>query len=172
MAAPLSTARLRLAPFTLEDAPFILELVNDPDWLRYIGDRNVRGLDDARRYLREGPIASYARNGFGLLRVALAESGEPIGMCGLVRRDTLPGPDLGFAFLPRHRGHGYAREAVESVLRDARERLRLGTVLAIATADNARSIALLEQAGFVPRGPAPVGPALDTTRCVLYERPP
>lgn len=172
MAGPLSAARLRLLPFTLEDAPFILELVNDPDWLRYIGDRDVRSLDDARRYLREGPIASYARNGFGLLRVALADTAEPIGMCGLVRRDTLPGPDLGFAFLPRHRGRGYAREAVDAVLRDARERLRLPTVLAIANADNARSIALLERAGFVRRAPEPGPPALDTTRCVLYERPP
>jgi RimJ/RimL family protein N-acetyltransferase len=161
----LSTPRLRLSPFTLDDAPFVLELVNDPDWLRYIGDRNVRGLEDARRYLREGPIASYARNGFGLLRVALATTAEPVGMCGMVRRDTLPGPDLGFAFLPRYRGHGYAREAVDAVLADARERLRLDRILAITTPDNAGSIALLEKAGFTFE-------RLDTTGRVLYERRP
>lgn len=145
----LWTARLRLLPFTLDDAPFVLALVNDPDWLRFIGDRNVRSLEDARRYLRDGPIASCARNGFGLLRVALADTGESIGMCGMVRRDALPGPDLGFAFLPGYRGRGYAREAVDAVLRDARERLRLDRILAITSADNSRSIALLEKAGFV-----------------------
>jgi RimJ/RimL family protein N-acetyltransferase len=144
----LSTPRLRLVPFTLDDASFVLDLVNDPDWLRYIGDRNVRSLDNARAYLRDGPIASYARNGFGLRRVALAGTGEPMGVCGLVRRETLPGPDLGFAFLPRYRGHGYAREAVDAVLSDARERLGLERVLAITSADNLRSIALLQKAGF------------------------
>ena len=147
--SPLSTPRLRLAPLTLDDAGFILELVNDPDWLRYIGDRNVRSRGDAERYLSEGPMASYERNGFGLLRAALAATGEPIGIAGILKREGLPDPDVGFAFLPAHRRLGYAREALAAVLADARGRLGLRRILAITSPDNAGSIALLEEEGFV-----------------------
>ena len=177
----LSTPRLRLSPFTPDDTAFVVVLVNDPDWLRYIGDRNVRSLEDAERYLRDGPMASYTRNGFGLLRVTLAGTGDPIGMCGILKRDALPEPDLGFAFLPRHRGQGYAREAIDAVLGDARDRLGLDRVLAITSADNSRSIAVLEKTGFrFERSDRLAGDAppvriyarLDTTGRVRYERPP
>ena len=150
----LDTPRLRLRPFTLDDAAFIVGLVNDPDWLRYIGDKGVRTVDDARRYLREGPLASYARHGFGLLAVEV--DGEPIGMCGLLKRDALPDPDLGFAYLPRARGRGYALEAARAVLDAAREAGHQ-RVLAVVTPGNARSIAVLEKAGFAFERETPLG---------------
>ena len=96
----IETERLILRHLTLDDAAFIHELVNDPDWLRYIGDKGVRNLDDARAYIENGPMAMYERVGFGLFRVELKSRGTPIGMCGLIKRDTLPDVDIGFAFLP------------------------------------------------------------------------
>ncbi len=96
------TERLRLRELTADDAAFVMELVNEPAWLRFIGDRNVHSLDDARGYIAKGPIVSYGRNGFGLWAVELSASGEAIGMCGLVRRQALEHVDLGFAFLTRH----------------------------------------------------------------------
>jgi RimJ/RimL family protein N-acetyltransferase len=145
----VETGRLRLRRLEEDDAPFIFELVNDPDWLRFIGDRNVHSLEDARGYIRKGPLASYQRHGYGLYLVELRETGQPLGMCGLIRRDTLDHPDLGFAFLPRFRGAGYAREAARATLDHARRSLSLGPLLAITSLHNERSIALLEKLGFV-----------------------
>ncbi len=113
--------------------------MNDPDWLRHIGDKRVRTEDDARRYLREGPLASYARHGFGLLAVETRADGRAVGMCGLLKRD---------AFLPGARGHGYAAEALGAVLADAPASHGLRRVLAITSPGNARSIAVLEKARF------------------------
>jgi [ribosomal protein S5]-alanine N-acetyltransferase len=144
----LETDRLVLRPLTFDDAPFILELLNDPDWLRYIGDKGVRTLEDARRYIETGPIESYATNGFGMLLVELRSDRTPAGLCGLVRRDVLPGPDLGYAFLPAYRRSGYAREAVKAVLRFAREAAGLDHILAITSPGNERSIGVLEHFGF------------------------
>src|SRR5690349_5438916 len=127
----IATQRLLLREFTTDDAPFILELLNDPAFLRYIGDKKVRTLDDAREYLVNGPIAMYQRHGFGLYRVELNETHTPIGMCGLLKREELPQPDIGFAFLPDYRNKGFAFEAAAAVLQDARERLQLDRVLAI-----------------------------------------
>ena len=155
------TPRLRLRELTGDDAAFILELVNEPDWLRFIGDRNVHSLEDARGYIARGPAASYAKWGFGLWAVALrgaldgapaggpSGSDEPVGMCGLIRRDSLPHPDLGFAFLARHRGRGYAREAAAAAVALARERFQLARLLAITDPDNTASQAVLEHVGFV-----------------------
>ena len=112
----LQTERLRIRPFTEDDAAFILELVNDADWLRFIGDKNVRSLDDARRYLRDGPLAMLARYGHALGCVERRSDGQAIGMCGLLKRDSLDDVDLGFAFLPAARGQGYAREAAAAVV--------------------------------------------------------
>ena len=142
------TARLRLRELTDDDAAFILELVNEPGWLRFIGDRNVHSLEDARGYIARGPVASYAKNGFGLWAVDLRETGGPLGMCGLIRRDSLPHADLGFAFLERHRGKGYAREAAAAAVALARERWGLRRLLAITDPDNAASRAVLEHVGF------------------------
>jgi len=150
----LHTARLVLRELNLDDAEFIVELVNDPDWLRFIGDKNVHDVEGARRYLREGPLASYSRNGFGLWCVELEVERAPIGMCGLIRRDTLPDVDVGFAFLARFRGAGYAREAAEATLAHGFGKLGLQRIVAITALDNVRSQRLLERIGmrFESRG--------------------
>lgn len=143
----LRTERLRLRRFTHADAPLILELVNDPAWIRFIGDRNVRTLDDARGYL-EKPIRSYHENGFGLYLVERHADAEPLGMCGLVKRETLAHADLGFAFLERHRGQGYALEAARATLDFAHRERGMARVLAIVTPTNERSTKLLAKLGF------------------------
>ena len=148
MIAPLVTTRLRIRALAAGDAAFILTLLNDPSFVRNIGDRGVRTPDDALAYITEGPMTSYERHGFGLCAVDLGESGMPIGICGLLQRDELPGPDIGFAFLPQYWSQGYAFEAASAVMADARARLGLTTILAIANPDNAASIRLLERLGF------------------------
>jgi [ribosomal protein S5]-alanine N-acetyltransferase len=150
----LATDRLRLRELadTAADAGFALALVNDPEFLRHIGDKGVRTLEDARGYLQAGPLASYAAHGFGLWHVARADTGEAIGFCGLLKRDWLDAPDVGYAFLPSARGLGLAREAVEAALRLGSERFALRRVLAIVSQDNAASIRLLERVGFVREG--------------------
>ena len=142
----LETERLRLRRFTVDDAQFALTLLNEPSFLRYIGDKKVRTLDDARQYILTGPVVSYERNGFGLCVVELTASHTPIGMCGLIKRDELPDPDIGFAFLPDFWNKGFAFEAADAVLQSARDRLQL--VLAITSLDNVASIKLLERLGF------------------------
>jgi [ribosomal protein S5]-alanine N-acetyltransferase len=144
----LETSRLRLRRLAATDAPFIVELLNDPDWLRYIGDRGVRSEAQAIAYVENGPARSYAEHGFGLALVELKTGGEPIGLCGLIKRDFLDDVDLGFAFLPRFRGAGFAFEAGAGVLRDAGSTLGLRRVVAITALDNAPSIRLLERLGF------------------------
>lgn len=143
----VETRRLVLSRLVLEDAAFILELVNEPGWLRFIGDRNVHNLEDARGYIEKGPQDMYARLGFGLYRVDLKD-GTPIGMCGLLKRDTLPDADIGFAFLERFQGQGYAREAAQATLAHAQSAHGLKRILAITSPDNASSIRLLEKLGF------------------------
>ena len=142
------TTRLRLRELTPVDAAFILELVNEPAWLQFIGDRNVHSLEDARGYIARGPAASYAAHGFGLWLVESLAGGEPVGMCGLVKRDALPHVDVGFALHSRHWGHGYAQEAAAEVVRLARDRFRLPTLVAITDPDNRPSQKVLESAGF------------------------
>jgi RimJ/RimL family protein N-acetyltransferase len=145
----LETERLTLREFVAGDAPFILALLNDPAWLHYIGDKNIRTLDDARAYIERVPAAMVARHGFGLYAVSLKNDGTPVGMCGLIKRDTLDDVDIGFAFLPQYCGAGYAREAAEAVLDDGRERLGMTRVVAITMPENRRSVRLLEQLGFL-----------------------
>lgn len=144
----LETGRLVLAQLSDHDADFIVGLLNESSFLRYIGDRGVRSADDARRYIREGPVAGYERYGYGLLRVTLRADHEPIGMCGVLKRDTLPDPDLGFSFLPAWWSKGYALEAATAVMHHARNVLRLGRILAITTPDNEPSMRLLGKLGF------------------------
>jgi len=144
----LETERLLLRPITTDDAPFVLTLLNEPSFLRFIGDKKVRNLEDARQYLLNGPIASYERHGFGLLLVSLKDSNTPAGMCGLLKREELPDPDIGFAFLPAYWNKGLAFEAATAVMNDARERLKLTKILAIVSPDNDASIKLLERLGL------------------------
>jgi len=144
----LETDRLTVRHFTLEDAPFVLRLLNEPSFLANIGDKGVRNEEDAQRYLRDGPLASYAAHGFGLSAVQLAATGELIGMCGLLQRPTLDAPDLGYAFLPEHWGSGYAVEAADGVVAHARDELGITTLLAITSLDNEASIRVLRRVGY------------------------
>jgi RimJ/RimL family protein N-acetyltransferase len=144
----VETDRLTLRRLAVEDSAFILELVNDPDWLRFIGDRGVRTLEDARTYLLNGPLAMYERTGFGLYAVELKSDSVPIGMCGLIKRDGLADVDIGFAYLPQYRAHGYAYEAASAVLAYGRSEFGLKRIVAITSPDNERSIQLLEKLGF------------------------
>jgi RimJ/RimL family protein N-acetyltransferase len=141
------TPRVDLRELNLDDAEFILELLNEPGFIRFIGDKGVRTLADARDYLLQGPMDSYARNGFGLYAACLGD-GTPIGMCGLVKRDGLRDPDIGFAFLSRHWAKGYAVESAAAVLAHAYDVLNLKRVVAITSPDNWSSIALLEKIGL------------------------
>ena len=144
----LETERLTLRRLSAEDAAFILELLNDPDFLRNIGDKGVRTEEDASRYIQNGPVASYERFGFGLYAVELKASGEPIGICGLLKRDTLPDADIGFAFLPDFRSKGYAVESASAVRRYGWDALGLRRILAITSQENSGSIRVLEKIGF------------------------
>lgn len=144
----LETERLRLRQLTSSDAPFIVALLNDPGWLRYIGDRGVHTEEQAVAYMQNGPQRSYAERGFGLYLVERKADDEAIGLCGLIQRDFLTDVDLGFAFLPHFRGAGYAVEAAAGVLRDARATLKVTQVVAITALDNAPSARLLQKLGF------------------------
>ncbi len=144
------TARLRISHFSEDgDAEFILRLLNEPSFIRHIADKQVRTLDDARAYLRNGPIASYTRHGFGLSRVALKEGDTPIGMCGLIQRDNFPDVDIGYAFLPEFWSKGYAIEAARGVLETAVQVHGLQRVIAVVNPDNSESSRMLEKLGFV-----------------------
>jgi ribosomal-protein-alanine N-acetyltransferase len=145
----LQTDRLTLREFGYDDADFIVELLNDESFLKFIGDKGVRNADDARRYLADGPMDSYRRHGFGLYLVSRRDNERKLGMCGLVRRDGLDHPDIGFAFLPAHRSQGFAYESAAAVMRYARDSLGLGRILGICNPDNDGSIRLLGKAGFV-----------------------
>lgn len=144
----LQTERLILRHLIVNDAPFILELLNEPSFIQNIADRGVRTLDDARTYLHNGPMASYQRHGFGLLAVELKATGEPMGMCGLIKRDNLPDVDIGFAFLPRYWGKGYAYEAAAAVLTYGREVHKLARIVAIVLPSNSGSINVLQKLGL------------------------
>lgn len=142
------TPRLLIRELTPADAPFIFQLVNEPSWLQFIGDKGVRTIEDAVQYIQKGPMKSYATNGFGLWLVELKEEGIPIGMCGLIKRETLNNIDIGFAYLPAFTGRGYAYEAGVATLGYAKHTLSLERILAIVNTENARSIKLLEKLGL------------------------
>ena len=144
----IQTERLVLRPFILSDANFILELLNEPSFIQNIGDRGVRTISDAERYLENGPISSYAKNGFGLLAVTLNETGEAIGMCGLIKREALEDVDIGYAFLPKFWSKGYAFESAQAVMKHAKENFRLRRVVAIVDPANEGSIRVLEKLGM------------------------
>ena len=144
----LETDRLILRWLSTDDAEFILELLNDPAFLRFIGDKGVRTLEDARNYILNGPVDMYTRLGFGLYRVGLKESGIPIGICGLIKRDGLDDVDLGFAFLPQFRAQGYAYEAAAAVMTYGKVALGLKRIVAITSPDNDASGRLLEKLGL------------------------
>lgn len=142
------TNRLRLREFTLHDSEFIVELLNSPGWLQFIGDRNIKTEEQARHYLENGPIKSYFDNGYGLSLVERKDDQKAIGMCGIINRDTLDHPDIGFAFLPEFNGNGYAFEIASATIKHAKDQLKISKISAITVADNVRSIRLLEKIGL------------------------
>lgn len=142
------TDRLVLRRLDHQDAPFTLELLNDPSYIRNIGDRGVRDLEAARRYLEEGPMAMYRQHGFGLWRVERKSDGVVLGMCGLLRRDILPDVDIGYAFLPAARGQGHAFEAAAATLRQAAARFGLTRLIGVVSEGNSASIRVLEKLGL------------------------
>ena len=144
----LETERLVLRRLSSDDAEFILELLNQPSFLQYIGDKGVRNNDHATNYIQTGPVASYERFGFGLYLVELKDTAVPIGICGLLKRDTLPDVDVGFAFLPDYWSRGYAFEAAAAVMDYGREVLGLRRIVAITSLDNEASIRLLAKIGL------------------------
>jgi RimJ/RimL family protein N-acetyltransferase len=144
----LHTARLQLRELAEADAPFMLQLLNEPSWLQFIGDRGVRTLAEARTYIITGPQQSYARDGFGFYLVADRENQASMGICGLVRRDFLEDVDIGFAFLPDFWGRGYAFEAAKAVLDFARDSLGLQRLVAITAPENEASSKLLHKLGL------------------------
>lgn len=144
----IETNRLILRRFTEADSAFILELLNEPAWKRYIGDRGIDSLEAARHYVKTVPIASYERHGFGLYAMQQKVDSTLVGMCGLIKRDGLDDVDIGFAVLSRFEGQGLAREAAAATLAYSRDTLGLKRVLAITSIDNERSARLLERLGM------------------------
>ena len=170
MPVVLQTDRLVLGELTFEDAEFIVELLNDAAFVRFIGDKGVRNVADAREYLRKGPMDSYRRNGFGLYRVNRKADDCRVGMCGLVRREGLDHPDVGFAFLPAHRDMGYASESAAAVIRHARQELGIGRILGITHPDNDGSIRLLERAGFAFERRLRLAPGADEVNLYVNDK--
>lgn len=131
-----------------EHGPVVLELFNQPDCLRYIGDRGIRDLQDAEAYIHNSPKASYAEHGYGMYLLMRKEDQQPLGLCGLVKRDYLDIPDIGFALLTGFEGQGYALEAAKATLEYARQVLGLKKLAAITDPDNDKSIRLLQKLGM------------------------
>ncbi len=144
----LDTDRLYLRELQLSDASFIIELLNSPGWLQYIGDRNVRTIQEAEVYLKNGPLKSYAELGYGLSLVVLKSNNKSIGMCGLLKRDYLEHPDIGFAFIPDVMGKGYALEIALALKQFAQVHWQVKKLCAIVQPDNDRSIKLLKKLGL------------------------
>ena len=145
----LETERLTLRELNETDAPFILRLLNEPSFLRFIGDKGVRNLDDARAYILNGPVTSYKQNGFGLYLVQLKTNNTPIGICGLLKRESLADVDIGFAFVPEVWNQGYAFESADAVMIYAKDVLKLPRIVAITDKDNEASGKLLEKLGLI-----------------------
>jgi len=144
----LETERLVVRHISPDDAEFIVDLLNQPSFLKYIGDRGVRTPEEARQFILDGPMASYEQFGFGLFMVELEEAGRPIGICGLLKREGLEDVDIGFAFLPQFWSQGYAFEAASAVMDYGKGSLGLDRIVAIASPDNDRSFKLLEKLGL------------------------
>jgi len=144
----LHSERLAFRKFEFEDAQFIIDLLNSPGWLRFIGDRKVRNPAQAIQYLEQGPMKSYSEYGFGLWMVLLKENETPIGMCGLLKRDYLDHPDIGFALLPAFSGRGFGKEMAGAVWQYTQEKLNMKYIYAITLEENSASIRVLEHLGM------------------------
>jgi len=145
------TKHLIIRHFELSDAEYALEQLNESSFIRFIADKQVRNIADAENYLTDGPMASYDKFGFGLNMVLLKTSGTPIGMCGLVKRAELEHPDLGYAFLPKYWGQGYATQASKAILNNAVNKHKQNVVLAVTLPNNQTSNSLLTRIGFIQK---------------------
>ena len=139
------TERLLLKPTDIEDAEFTLELMNSPGWIKFIGDRHIKTVEQASRYIQEKTLSQYQRLGFGNFTVILQQNGYKIGSCGLYDREGLEGVDLGFAFLEQYQGQGYAFEAAQKMVDLAFSKFEQRSIQAITTLDNYSSQNLLEK---------------------------
>ena len=164
----LETERLALRVFTQADAPFIIQLLNTEGWLHFIGNKHVHTEEQAKAYLQQGPLKSYEENGYGLCLVQQKNNGSPIGMCGLLKRDFLDFPDIGFAFLPEFFGQGYAYEMALAVLQHAKDNLQIKNVQAVVMPSNHRSKRLLEKLGMTSKKNI-IFPG-ETEELLLYEK--
>ena len=144
----LKTERLTLGHLTVADGEFILRLLNEPSFLEFVGDKGVRTVEDAQTYITDGPMASYATHGFGLYIVERTADGTSMGMCGLLKRDSLDDVDIGFALLPEFWSHGYAVEAAQAVMAAGRCAHGLDRIVAITAQHNAASKCVLEKIGM------------------------
>ena len=144
----LETERLTIRKLTVDDAPFFFELVNDDDWIRFIGDRNVHTISDAEDYIKNRIMASYSQSGFGFYLVSEKSTNIPLGISGFVKREQLEHADVGFAFLPIGRGKGYAYESTKALMDYGKKEFQFTTILAIANNDNERSHSLLKKIGL------------------------
>jgi len=147
---PLTTTnRLIISKVTLKDAPFFIELMNTPSWLKYIGDRNIKSIEDAKKHLKKGILKSYKESGYGFYKVTQkSEPEKAIGIVGLVKRKELEHTDIGFGFLPNYEGKGYGYESSVAIMNMAKNKFKLNKVLAITNPDNKSSIHLLEKLGL------------------------
>ena len=150
MIEPISieTSRLRLRELTVDDAEFVCRLVNEPSFLTNIGDRGVRTPEDARRYILDGPWTRQRKPGYAQFLIELKETGTPIGVCGLLYRETLDLSDVGFALVPEHWGKGHATEAASAVMAYGRSTLGIERIVGLTSADNLASIKVLEKLGL------------------------
>tara|TARA_R110000868_G_scaffold240846_6_gene495447 strand:- start:439 stop:945 length:507 start_codon:yes stop_codon:yes gene_type:complete len=164
----IETKRLIISKFSISDAPFFLELVNSPNWIKYIGDRNIKTIEDAEKSITNGHLKSYKEHGFGFYKLALKEKNIPIGTCGLIKRDTLAEVDLGFAFLPEHEGKGFGFEASGEVMKLAKHQFNLKKLVAITNPDNKNSIKLLEKLRFTLE--KEVSPFKDDEKLLLFTK--
>jgi RimJ/RimL family protein N-acetyltransferase len=146
------SSNLNLRRFTTDDAPFIFELLNTSTWKQFIGDRNINTHDDAVNYITTGPQGLYTKYGYGPWLVSINSTGDPIGMCGLFKRDYLDKPDLGFAFMPGFEGHGLAYEAATASIKHIKDNYDIDKLYATTTDANMRSQRLLERCGFIRNG--------------------
>lgn len=148
----IETDRLWIVPMDFEDSQFLISLFNSPKWLKYIGDRNLKTVDDAKAYISNRILPQRERLGFSNFVLHLKENGEKIGICGLFERDGLENIDIGFALLPDYEGHGYALEAAKKIMKTGFEDLGLGTIVAITTKDNFASQRILVKLGMILSG--------------------
>ncbi len=166
MSTIVTTARLTIRELTSGDAAVLLELLNEPDFIRNIADRQVRTLEQAERYMQDGPLSSYRQHGFGLWLVERQADGVALGLCGLLQRDYLSMPDLGYAMLARYSGQGYTKEAARAVLQFGHQQLGYQQLCGIVSPTNAASLHILQQLGMQPCGELQI-PDSGKTVCYL-----